>query len=89
MKKLKMILPMLAFVMAVGLSFGFVDTTVSPENGYIYKDSAWQQVDVMCGTGSQDCRVKFSPNGEVYQVFDADLTTPRSGNSEEAILITP
>jgi hypothetical protein len=89
MKKLKMILPMMAFIFAIALSFATVN--LSPESAYetgrVNGPNGWETIDVECGDGDELCKVKFSPSGQSYQVYEADETTPRTGSSSEPILI--
>lgn len=80
---------MLAFVFAIALSFATVN--LSPERAYetgrVNGPNGWETIDVDCGEGQLDCKVKFSPSGQEYQVYEADETTPRTGSSSEPILI--
>lgn len=75
MKKLKLILPMLAFIFAIGMSFAFVDAT--PEDyyatGFIQLDGTWYQVDVDCDSGLDECQVILEGDESQieYPVFDA------------------
>ncbi|WMQ62098.1 DUF6520 family protein [Imtechella halotolerans] len=71
MKKLRMILPMLAFVLAIGMSFAYVKADLAVIQGYIETSpGVWESVDVNCINGNKECRVVFSsdPN-TVYMVY--------------------
>lgn len=47
MKKLRMILPMLAFVLAIGMSFAYVKADLAVIQGYIETSpGVWESVDV-------------------------------------------
>lgn len=81
MRKLKMILPMLAFILAIGMSFAFVKATPKDfyATGYIQIDSIWYLVDVDCGNpGESFCSVIFEGAEEPYDVHTApSITAPR------------
>lgn len=81
MRKLKMILPMLAFILAIGMSFAFVKDTPKDfyATGYIQIDSIWYPVDVDCGDpGIFFCEVIFEGAERSYYVHAApSITAPR------------
>lgn len=95
MKKLKMILPMLAFVLAIGVSFAFVNTT--PEDfyatGYIQVDSIWYPVNVDCQrTENFNCLAQIEGEAELYDVHNsASETAPilKSASSEPKMINDP
>lgn len=86
MKKLKMILPMLAFVLAIGMSFAFVGTSAEKDyyaTKYILVDGGWATIDVVCNPQNDECLVRFSDDltQKKYVVFDAkDDTKPSNGD---------
>ena len=88
MRKLKMILPMLAFILAIGMSFAFVKTSAEKDyyaTKYILVDGGWATINVECDTQSdRDCMVKFSDNpGLVYEVYNSkNLNDPAEGNGQ-------
>lgn len=88
MKKLKVILPMLAILFAIGLSFATVRLDLDPENDYIRQGSFWQAIpEVTCNPLDDACLVQLQPNGQVYQVFDApDPNTAKEGDGTVIIL---
>ena len=81
MRKLKMILPMLAFILAIGMSFAFVKDT--PKDfytaGYIQIDSIWYPIDVVCDDpGPYFCVVKIENETQTYFVYPTpSITAPR------------
>lgn len=71
MKKLRMILPMLAFVLAIGMSFAYVKADLAVIQGYIETSpGVWESVNVNCVDGDDECKVYFSsdPN-TIYTVY--------------------
>ncbi|HUH72762.1 MAG TPA: DUF6520 family protein [Chitinophagales bacterium] len=85
MRKLKMILPMLAFILAIGMSFAFVKATPKDfyVTGYIQIDSIWYPVDVDCGDpGAYFCVAKIENETELYVVHAAPSTTAPKFSSE-------
>lgn len=82
MKKLKFLLPLLAFVMAIGMSFATVRLDFDPDNDYIRQGSSWHAIpEVTCNPQDDACLVRLQPNGQVYQVYDApDLSTAKEGD---------
>ncbi|MDT0677028.1 DUF6520 family protein [Autumnicola musiva] len=89
MKTRKLMLPMMAFICAIGMAFTSADVVEDQSTGYIFRNDAWQPVTVDCGDGELNCEVKFSQNGQEYPVFESDLETMRTGGATEAILINP
>ncbi len=78
MKKLQLILPMLAFIFAIGMSFAFVEATAEDyyATGFIELDDTWYEVDVDCETGSNDCEAEIQGEpGETYPVHTQPSTT--------------
>jgi hypothetical protein len=76
----KLILPMLAFICAVGVAFATVDLKPEPKmvmddsyaTMYVYTDG-WHTVEVDCELGDQECKVIFSqdPSRTPYQVYNS------------------
>ena len=78
MKKLKLILPMMAFVFAIALSFAFVNTTAEDyyTTGFIKIDSTWYPVDVDCSQNEQnDCLAQIEGESETYEVHNGPSET--------------
>ncbi|EID71680.1 DUF6520 family protein [Imtechella halotolerans] len=88
MKKLKMILPMLAFVLAIGMSFAFVKTSAEKDyyaTKYIQVPGGWATITVDCDPKNDECLVKFSndPLETEFRVYDLkNLEMPSIGNGE-------
>jgi|SRR5690606_3751777 len=62
MSKIKFVLPMLAFVLAIGMSFAFTSATEEGfySIGYIELDGQWYEVNVDCQTTSDyKCEVQI------------------------------
>ena len=89
MKNLKVIMPILAFISAVLMSFGSADLNRVQSTGYVHYEGNWRPVQVDCGIGQNVCRVKFSETGAPYKVYESDLSTVRTGISMQPILINP
>ena len=82
--KTKFLLPMIAMMFAIGISFASVESNASSAIGFIQTDEGWEQVDVGCETGSKTCRMYYSsdPN-TIYVVHDAPGGNPlKSSNSK-------
>lgn len=81
MKYLKLILPMMAMIFAIGLMFATVNPETEPNIPesdnyaamYVNVNNTWHQIDVDCETGNRDCLVIFSddPSGTPYQVYNS------------------
>lgn len=75
MKQFKFIIPMLAFVMAIGMSFA----TVSNELDY-YQDNGWKSVpEVTCQPADDECYIRLQADGPSLQLYD----TPSIGDPKE------
>ncbi|MCK0135294.1 DUF6520 family protein [Arenibacter sp. S6351L] len=71
MKKLKLILPMLAFVFAITLSFASVTLGADPEHDYIKIGDSWEEIDALeCNSGSTTCQVRLAPGATPLDVYD-------------------
>lgn len=78
---------MLAFLLAIGLSFAFVESTA--HNGFatkyilVQEPDGWASINVQCVPDNAECKVRFSNNPREYLVYDQmDLTKPAEGNGE-------
>lgn len=90
MKKLKLILPMLAFIMAVGLSFAFEKDNRNALNGYVYDSGDWIEVDVLCIGTAHTCTVQFvdefdNPVSDVLDVYPVSAFKDDFGNDIEPL----
>ncbi|WP_262707163.1 DUF6520 family protein [Arenibacter aquaticus] len=85
MKKLKLILPMLAFVFAIALSFAFVSTTSEDyyATGFIQIGTTWYEVDMDCSPGEELCKVTLEGDETEtkYQVYDDENGNPLESTS--------
>ena len=94
MKKLKVILPMLAIIFAIGLTFASVSPKTDPNvqaNDYVLINGNWRAIDeTPCQAGDETCRVQFGENGPVYDVYDEmDTSTLKESDSEDPIILDP
>src|SRR5690554_1743403 len=86
MKKLKLILPMLAILFAIGLAFAFVNNDVKDDyyaTKYILTTVGWATISVDCIELNLDCVVTFEddPTGKHYRVYNSkNLNDPAEGN---------
>lgn len=95
MKNLKMILPMLAMIFAIGLTFATVDPEFKPEPVEQAKDyilingTTWVSIDEQSCEGSEFiCQVQDGENGPVYDVYDErNDDEPKRSSSEDPIII--
>ncbi len=74
MKRSKLILPLMAFICAIGMSFTTANSTILQSTGFVeIAEDDWLEVQVDCGTGDLECQVKFSENGEPYNVYESGV----------------
>ncbi|MCM4157614.1 DUF6520 family protein [Gramella sp. AN32] len=95
MKKLFLI-PFMALLVVLGMSFTNFgsETDKEPVNlasDYILVNGNWQPIAEQDCTGEKyHCQVKFSENGQKYNVYDEmNVNTLRLSPTPEARLITP
>jgi hypothetical protein len=71
--KTKFLLPVLAMIFAIGMSFTSVNSNKAVATGFIETSPGnWEQVDVDCPTGLNQCEMFFSSDpDEIYSVYDA------------------
>lgn len=98
MKNLKLILPIMAMIFAIGLSFATVNPNPEPEAeipqeyDYVYLGGdSWLQIDEQnCPTGEFDCTVRLGEGGPIQQVYDEeDLQTAKDSNTQMPTVIDP
>lgn len=82
--KTKFLLPVLAMIFAIGMSFTTVDLNVDPNMDYVLTESGVIPVqELNCGEGSVQCEAKFTPEGDAYPVYDdSNLDIRKTGNGE-------
>jgi len=89
MRNLKTILPMLAFVLAIGMSFAFVNEDETIAEGYYGPAGNRTKITVNCDEGNHDCRIQFvdqsgDPIGLPLLVYpDQSSMTPLPSLSED------
>jgi|TARA_R100000789_G_scaffold62867_1_gene59784 hypothetical protein len=88
MKTRKLMLPMMAFICAIGMAFATNAIQQDPMNDYIRKDGSWEAIqEVNCEPGSSDCQALVEGEGP-FTVYDAqDLNSAKPGNG--VIIILP
>lgn len=92
MKSVKKILPMLAFIFAVGVAFA--TTEIEGDNeaqplDYYKVGNSWQSVPEQdCGEGPYTCRVQFGATGTPYDLYDnmGDIN-PKDSSSNHPIIL--
>lgn len=95
MRKLKMILPMLAFILAIGMSFAFVKDTPKDfyATGYIQINSNWYPVNVDCQLVEDfKCVAQIKGETKLYDVHNAPSETAqilKSASPEPKIINDP
>lgn len=87
-----MILPMLAFILAIGMSFAFVKTSAEKDyyaTKYIQVPGGWATISVVCiNPQDDDCLVMFSDNPYlVYKVYNSKNTNDRVEGDGQVITI--
>jgi len=94
MSKIKFVLPMLAFVLAIGMSFAFTanEDVVMDDQAVLINGVAYR-ADTNCEGISHNCEIQLTDEngtpleGEVYQVFgldsDGQYTIPLKSDSDE------
>ena len=86
----------MALLVVLGMSFTSFESEIEeqPEvvaSDYIRVNGNWQPISEQdCNTGSYDCKVKFTENGQEFRVYDEmDLSTLRKSPNPGATLINP
>ena len=82
MKK-RLMLPMMAFVFAIGLSFATERTTADAASDWVDMggEDPVEITEVNCGEGTINCSVKFAGDDIPYPVFeDKDLQIRKTGS---------
>ncbi|PZD76443.1 DUF6520 family protein [Mesonia sp. K7] len=84
--KNQFLLPVLAMILAVGMSFTTLEANEGYVTGWIDGPNGWEQVNVDCEMGDFDCEVRFLPNPTHYQVYlTQGYSNPLKSVSEEVI----
>ncbi|MDN3594390.1 DUF6520 family protein [Zunongwangia endophytica] len=82
--KTKFLIPALAFVSAIGMSF---TTANQQESDYIRVDDQWEAIpEINCSPQSNDCRVVRGGEGP-FDVYDTmDLNSKKEGDGSITVL---
>jgi len=95
MKKLFLI-PIMALLVVFGMSFTNEGSEIEeqPEvvaSDYILFNGSWRAIDEQeCPDTGNTCKVKFTPNGTEYAVYDEmNDPLPKESGTDEATLIDP
>ena len=80
--KTKILLPMLAFICAIGMAFSMVDVDPDPTMDYVLTDNGVRPIqEITCGEGEDQCRARLEENGEAFPIFDdPDLEIEKVGD---------
>lgn len=94
MKNLKFLLPMLAFVFAIGVAFTSPDIKEEPTvqaYDYYFVNGSWEAVPQQNCSGTKFiCRIQMGTNGPIYELYDEENdTSPKRSSSENPIIINP
>lgn len=88
MKLRKLMLPMMAFVCAIGMAFATTAIQHNPMKDYIRKDGSWQEIqEVNCTPGATDCQAIVEGEGPFTVYDDRDLDSAKSGDGN--IIVIP
>ena len=86
MKVKNLILPLLAFIFAIG-TFAAVHHKAEPKTpaqgyDYILDNGSWEPIPEQdCGQGGSTCQVRLQPGGDPYPVYDEmNASTLKSGD---------
>lgn len=83
--KTNFLLPVMAMIFAIGMSFATIDKANDPTTDYILKDGIFEPIgmELKCNSGPETCEVQLEPTGTVYKVYDAadpNSLKPGDGN---------
>lgn len=92
MKKLKILLPMLAFIFAIGMAFATTEPKEEPKIlalDYYQENGIWKSVpEQNCGVGQFTCRVQFGTSGTSHILYDnMGDSEPKPSVSPEPIIL--
>ena len=82
--KPKFLIPVLAIIFAVAMSFTTVAVSADPSSDYIFRNGNWHQIPEMsCTNNSQKCYVEVLPEGNIFEIYDSQsLSNPKPGNGD-------
>ncbi|WP_209309946.1 DUF6520 family protein [Salinimicrobium oceani] len=90
--KTKFLLPMIAMIFAIGMSFATEKNDFIQAKDYIHLGgNNWQQIDEQpCNSGPRICQVQFGEGGPIYDVYDEmNLNSKRNTTSPRPFVINP
>lgn len=90
--KTKFLLPMLAMIVAIGMSFTNLSSNSDPNNDFLYSgEDSWITIsEQSCLPGKHTCQVRYGVNGPIMDVYDdRSLSTKKSSTSDEIVVINP
>ncbi|TDN94964.1 hypothetical protein DET49_10330 [Salegentibacter sp. 24] len=71
MKSKNFLLPMMAFICAIGMAFATINQSSDPELDYIVTESGVEIVEELnCEIGNTPCEARITPGGTPYPVYD-------------------
>lgn len=82
--KTKFLLPALAMIFAIGMSFTTLDKVEDPSQDYILQNGSFTSIgtELNCGQGTMVCKVQL-PDGSIYQVYDsANANSLKKGDGD-------
>ncbi len=70
--KTKFLIPVLAMIFAIGMSFTTLDKVGDPSQDYILQNGSFNSIgtELNCGQGTMVCKVQL-PDGNIYEVYDS------------------
>lgn len=80
--KTKFLIPVLAMIFAIGMSFTTLDSAGDPHMDYVLQNNTFVPIgqELDCGIGNLTCKVKLQ-DGNVYDVYNAaDPKTLKKGD---------
>lgn len=71
--KTKFLLPVLAMVFAIGMSFATGNQISDPSTDYVLENGSFEALgmEIDCKPGEETCKVQIEQNGPIYEVYDA------------------
>ncbi|MEP6262850.1 MAG: DUF6520 family protein [Gillisia sp.] len=85
--KTKFLLPALAMIFAVGMSFATVGVEADPNNDYIQRNGTWEAVPEQdCGVGDETCRAFVNGDGPFTLYDSKSLSSMKLGSGDPLII---
>ncbi|MGY5851128.1 DUF6520 family protein [Salegentibacter sp. F14] len=87
MKLKNVMLPMMAILFAIGMSFATVGLEVDPQNDYIQRNGNWEALpEQECGQGTENCRVIVDGQGP-FLLYDSQSLSSLKKSDGDIIII--